>query len=203
MLFFLNELGRYLIGLINEYFDGDPKVVEYVKVRLSKARELILDHRRPYRGVVDTPVASAVTIYSSEYVVKGPPRTIKLKSLDGDLVEVQLGTDLERAFHSVKVSKFSVKCTCDDANMLTSIADRVLRCRLRREVPTYKYTLCKHTLAELGRKLALRHFTLNDPELRKTLFMMLVVTYARVHRTLPPPKALEVLKGLMVGGGRD
>ena len=173
------KLKGLLQYMVQRYYPslGGRLWVEVYK-RLGKAYRLYLDNKR-YEVKRSAGKTGVALIWSTEALEKGIEHHIVLYSLTGERVVVERGTPIERAFHKVEVSPARLKCTCNDALMTSSIADKQFRMIARkfkgytpRQV-FYRYTLCKHTLAEVLRGLVEGRLEFSDRVLRDTLFLAL------------------------------
>jgi len=188
----LYVLEQLIDRIIKEDFKNDPRLRDYVKTRIEGAREVLRRVSRDY--LTDKELRSVVP--SSRTVEEGPPREVKMKTLEGGETTVQIGAD---EFYHVMVSRYRFKCGCKDAVMLSSIADRRLKDALRtigvERIPSsgdifYRYVLCKHTLAKIAKAMANPSEGIGiinvDKEFVDTLRLALFAAYLRVADKFDP-----------------
>lgn len=184
----LFKIRRYVLWYARKYYDRS--VADFLKVRFQGASEII---RRSSARVLSTIVkGSGVTIIfaSSRVLEEGPERIVKVRSLDGRVVELPLGVSAEEAYHITQVGCYGLKCTCTDALMTASKADRLFLEGLRRydvkrvDVPTpifTKYVICKHTLATAAYALTLGVIPYDSKVFREVLKLGVLAAALRVH----------------------
>ena len=184
----LLRLRRYLLWYARRYY-GRP-VADFLKVRFQGASEII---RRSSARVLSTIVkGSGVTIIfaSSKVLEEGPERLIKVRNLNGTVVELPLGVTAEEAYHITQVGCYGLKCTCTDALMTASKADRLFLEGLKRygvkrvDVPTPVFTrfvICKHTLAAAAYALTLGVIPYDSKVFRETLKLGVLAAALRVR----------------------
>lgn len=189
----LNVLSELLFKIIETDFKNEPALREYILKRVAGAREVL---RRVSEDYITEKELRSVVL-SSKAEKGGVVREITMKTLDGRRVVVKIGVPDEEAWYSVKVSRYRFKCTCQDAVLLTSIADRRLKAALLsigvERFPTAepvfpRYVLCKHTIAKIAKAMAAGEFgVINvDKEFVDTLKLGLFAVYLReVEKTDP------------------
>jgi len=155
----LKVLEQLIDKIIKEDFKNDPRLRDYVKKRVEGAEEVLRRVSKDY--LTDRELRS--TVPSSKVVEKGAPKEVKVRTLDGRETKTVVGATDEDLFYHVYVSRFRFKCTCKDAVMLSSAADRRLKDALQAigvdRIPTsgmffYRYIICKHTLAKIAKAMA-------------------------------------------------
>lgn len=189
----LVAVGNALLSLVKRDFESDAKLTLFVMKRVSGARE-VLTRERATR-ISESEVRERIP--SSKTLEMGAPRTVRMKTLDGSVVELPAGAPEEEAYHITHVSKYRMKCTCWDAVRTSSVADRRLEQLMREhnvEVASLgqvfsRYVLCKHTIATLARYVYEGEVDLNDDRLLDTLRLSLFAAYLREERN-PNPEVL-------------
>ena len=209
----LLRLRRKLCRYVRRYYGIEA--YEALLKRFSGALDIIRDSRRISSIIVR---GSSVTmiVVSSKGVEEGVERVVIERSLHGgELIERRVGVPLEEAYHVVQVGAYGMKCTCTDAVMTASRADREFERRLRglirrldMPMPIFtKYVLCKHTLAALAYafaagviksdsrvineviKLAVKALILRvkgGDSLSKSTILRMYKTLLRLSKGLPP-----------------
>jgi len=174
---YLKALGglKGLVELAVKSFGGFSQSLSYIKTRFAGARAILLRLDDRLKGFSAHPREGfKLAVATSSLLEEGWERVVRLRTLDGGVVELRLGTPLDRALYFVEVSKWRLKCTCPDAVFLSSRADRVLSGveEVSRYVTyLYRYTICKHVLAALAIGVAEGVLSLSDPILRRSLWV--------------------------------
>ncbi len=184
----LLKLRRYILWYAKKYYG--KSVADFLRDRFQGTSEII---RRSSARVLSTIVkGSGVTvIFASTKVLKeGPERLIKVRSFNGEVIELPLGVTAEEAYHITQVGCYGLKCTCTDALMTASKADRLFleglrRCGVKRvDVPTPLFTrfvICKHTLAAAAYALTLGIIPYDSRVFREVLKLSILAAALRVH----------------------
>ena len=193
----LKVLEDFVEKLVREDFGNDLNVRTYVRRRFEGAREVLRRASKDYVALSEL----RSMVMTGEATEKGILRQVKMKTLDGREVIVERGVPDEEAWYHVRVSRYRLKCTCKDAVMLSSLADRNLKNALRRarvkRFPTaepvfYRYVLCKHTLAKIAKAMSAGEAgVLNvDREFADTLRIALFAVYLKVVEN-PDPEVVR------------
>ncbi len=188
----LDRLAETLYTMVDEYFDSDSRLRYYVAKRVSGAREILASPKRLRRVRRVGPKTVRAMFASSLAEDARPERRLLLKTLDGGVVEVSVGTPVEQLLHFTEVSPSMLRCSCQDSLFTASAADaEAARAGLR--VPVFhRYSLCKHVLALLAHAIAEGVLHLEDPVLRRSLRLGLLAAYVRLYRGTP--RAIEALR---------
>jgi len=210
----LLELRRYLLWYARTYYGRST--AEFLKVRLSGAEKIIT--RSSIRVLSAVPRGCGVTmlVASTKSVEEGAERIVKVRALNGSVIEVSLGVPAEEAFHVTQVGCYGMKCTCVDAVLTASKADKLFlrglkSCGIRRvDVPTpifTKYVVCKHTLAAASYSLTLGTIPKDSQLFREVLKLSVLASALRTQgleavecRTLERAymKILRLSKGIQL-----
>lgn len=198
--------------IILEDFKGDQKLKEYMRKRFKGAKEVL--RRRASDYYTESELRSVVP--SSKALEEGMPKEIKVRGLDLEEKVVKVGADEDEAFHHVMVSRSRFKCTCQDAIMLASTADKRLKTALqaigvdRIDFATpvfYRYVLCKHTLAKIAKSMVHPSEGIGilniDKELMNTLRLGLFAVYMRVSSSYDPEVVKKMYDILRLRVDRD
>lgn len=178
----LHVLEQLINEIIARDFKGDMKLKTYVKKRFDSARDVLKRRSRDHSSQHELH-----SMIPSARALRNPPRHIKVKTLDGGETSIHVGVPDDEAFYSVRVSRYRLKCTCQDALMQASTANsRFKYALLRARIPGfptaepffYKYVLCKHVLAKLAEALGTGTISI-DEELLSTLRIALYTVYLR------------------------
>lgn len=199
----LSVLEKLITKLIEEEFSNNPKLKQYVKKRFEGAREVLRRTSRDYFK----PYELKSVVVSSKAVKRGEPKYVKLRTLEGKEILVKVGAPDEEAYHDVSVARYRLKCTCQDALLLTSAADKKLKQALLNagitsfptaELVFYKYVICKHTLAKLAQAMAKPESELGvinvDEEIADTLRIGLFAIYLRLVSKAEPKITRRIYK---------
>jgi hypothetical protein len=129
---------------------------------------------------------------------------------------VPVGSTSDEEFHITQVGPYGIKCTCEDAVMTASKADREFIKALREsgiyEVPPTlvfplfsRFVVCKHTLALLSYLVAARILSLKNPNLRRTLKLALIGALLKSAGSegVSEGLLLEAVKELLTEGGQQ
>jgi len=155
----LNMLSQLIEKIIAEDFKNDINLREYSRKRLEGARE-VLGRAGSKDYFTDVELRSLVP--SGTVARRWLPNGVKVKPLTSEEAKATDGKHDEDLFYVVSVSRFRFKCGCQDALMLSSVADRRLKEALKmigiNRIPSsgmvfYKYVLCKHTLAKIAKAM--------------------------------------------------
>lgn len=179
--------------IVDEEFNGNPEMKQYLIKRFEGAREVLRREAEDY--FTSHELRSSVP--SSKSLRRKGSKYAKMKTLEGEEIIVRLGEEDWDDFYSVKVSRHRLKCTCPDAVMLSSVADKrfnmwLKRVKLKRESPEpifYRYVICKHTLAKLAKAMTGSSgisFVNIDRELVETIKIGLYAVYLRVAKEVDP-----------------
>ena len=175
----LLEIKDKLLELNKKYFgDSDLLAREITRVT-SEAREVL---RRPATAVLRS--GEIELVIATGESVKKPPKQFYVKALDNRVKQVITGAS-DNPTYIVRVGRYRMKCGCKYSELVSSRAWRNLlryaREKRIRGLPGEnmfsRYNLCKHTLATLAIGLANKVYSLNDPELVKTLQLGLFAFY--------------------------
>jgi hypothetical protein len=189
-------LKQVLLELNKELFDGNYEVREYLNSRVNGARDVLMSKVVDFRV---TPHEVRVIFTSSEAARKGAPRTIVTGTLEGRPAKVKVGAEVP--FHYASISRYRIKCTCDDSFYLALTAGKVLESLDRRfrgkgaEILA-RYTLCKHSLAGVAMALANGTVSLSDKEFKDTLKIAMLAIYLRAAKK-PDPEKVRNLASLI------
>jgi len=202
----LKVLDQLIDRIIKDDFKNDPHLRDYVKKRVEGAEEVLRRVSKDY--LTDRELRSSVP--SSKVVEKGVPREVKVKTLDGREAKAVVGATDDELFYHVYVSRFRFKCTCKDAVMLSSIADRRLKDALQAigvdRIPTsgmvfYRYVICKHALAKIAKAMANPSEGVGiiavDKEFVDSLKLALFAAYLRSADKIDPEVVKNVYKVLV------
>jgi len=198
----LYVLEQLIDKIIKEDFKNDPHLRDYVRKRIEGAWEVLRRVSKDY--FTDRELKSVVP--SSKAVEKGLPREIKVKTLKGEEIIMSIGAD-EDEFYHVSISRYRFKCGCQDAVILSSIADK----RLKEALQTigverisssgdifYKYVLCKHTLAKIAKAMVNPEEGVGilniDKEFVDTLKLSLFAAYLRSTDRIDPDIVRNIYK---------
>jgi len=208
----LLELRRYVLWYARRYYGRS--VADFLRVRFQGASEIL---RRYSTRVASTVVrGSGITVIftSSKMLKEGPERIVRVRGFDGEVIELVKGVAAEEAFHITQVGCYGLKCTCTDALITASKADKLFVEGLRMygvrrlDVPTpifTKYVICKHTLATAAYATSLGIIPKDSKVFKEVLKLGVLATALRVNglegisrRTLNQAylKVLRLSKGL-------
>jgi len=170
-------------AIMNVAGSGWPLVSRLVLDRLRKAR--LLHYKAVwYSYVTDRELRSMIVSQTAlPRLYRLLPRRVRFASLEGSDALVFLGKPPEQIYRFVRISPSRFKCTCEDAIMMTSIAERRLNKILeslgvKAHVPAGSlsdYSLCKHTLSEIARAKRAGVLDFEEKEFRNTLTVALLV----------------------------
>lgn len=182
----LTRLRKYAYTYIRNEFgtEGRP-ALEFLSMRFSGAGEIIIRSDIKVGSVVIRDAGAMAVMASSKLLEKGPQRILKVRTFEGDVVEIPIGTPPEEGFHVTQVGPYGMKCTCEDAVMTSSKADKEFFEGLREAgveqvsplltFPLFsRFVLCKHTLALLAYLMAAGNLSLRSRVLRETLKIALI-----------------------------
>lgn len=174
----LEKLGEVLLSISREI--GLEGVVNSLSKRIKNASEL-LDADRIKALIIKNEHALAFIVASPE----DSKKVVSVKTRAG-LVRIPI---YPREFYVTQAGPYGIKCTCEDALMTSSKADKALMSVARvleadfsevRPLPiSSKYIICKHTLALTSLLNRLGIVRLDDSRFAKVLRLSVVVLALR------------------------
>ncbi len=174
----LEKLGEVLLSISREI--GLEGVVNSLSKRIKNASEL-LDADRIKALIIKNEHALAFITASPE----DSKKVVSVKTRAG-LVRIPI---YPREFYVTQAGPYGIKCTCEDALMTSSKADKALMSIARvleadfsevRPLPiSSKYIICKHTLALTSLLNRLGIVRLDDSRFTKVLRLSVVVLALR------------------------
>ena len=183
----LFKLRRRLCRYVRRYYGNE--VYEALAKRFSGAADIVRNYGVRVSSVTIKGSSVVMVVVSTKGIEEGVERIVVERALsNGELVERRIGAPLEEAYHIVQVGPYGLKCTCTDALITTSKADKEFEHRLRglikrMEVPQpifTKYVICKHTLAALSYALAAGVLKPNSKILNEILKLAIKALVMRV-----------------------
>ncbi len=164
----LNRLESLLRNIAEEA--GLADVIPVLSKRIRNAQELFSGERIKSLMIKDEHGIAFISAGGEE-----PRKLITVKTKSG---VVEIPTYL-REFYITQVGPYGIKCTCDDALMTSSKADKNLMniagsldvglSDLRTPPISSRYVICKHTLALTSLFTRLGVMRLDDPRFLRTL----------------------------------
>gem|GEM_PF-4264780 len=207
----LVRMRKHLSSIIDQEFPSIKiKIEDYLSQRFLGAKEIIIRSDIRFSSLVLKGNSAVALMASTKLLEKGPERIIRLKTYQGEEIELSVGTPPEESFHITQVGPYGFKCTCEDAIMLASKADREFVEGLKRagilnlspviSFPLFsRYILCKHTIALLALLLASKKITFRNKEFKKSLKLSLFGIALRVSETgeIEASKFVEIYYSLL------
>ena len=182
------RLRRYLLWYARRYYGR--LVADFLKTRFMGASEIIRRSSVRVLSIIIKESGVTVIFASSKVLEEGPERLIRVRSLNGSIIELPIGVPAEKAYHITHVGPYGLKCTCTDALITASKADKIFLEELRRygfkrvDVPTpvfTKYVICKHTLAAASYALALGVISHESRLFKEVMKLSVLATALRVQ----------------------
>ncbi len=179
----LRRVEKSLLTISREW--SSKELLEFLRVRVGGAAEIIARSDEKIGSIIIKGSGATAIIASTKFLEKRPVRLVKVITPDGEELRVPVGSAVDEEFHITQVGPYGMKCTCEDAVMTASRADREFIRALREagihEIPPTlvfplfsRFVICKHTLAILSYLVAARVLSLKDLNVRRTLKLALV-----------------------------
>jgi len=197
----LGEVRRLVIDEIKGWTSDE--LYDFIRLRFSGALKIIVRASDKVGSIIIKGEGATAIIASTEFLEKGPLRLVKVLTPDGVEVRIPIGIPPEEGFHVTQVGPYGMKCTCEDAVMTASRADREFVKALKalgfEELPKplilplfSRFVLCKHTISLLSYLIAAGIIDYRSADLRRTLTLSTLGAALRVMGAEGIPE--EVLK---------
>ncbi len=182
------------------------ELYDFIKVRFSGASKIVIKASDKIGSIIIKDEGATAVIASTKFLEKGPLRLVRVSTPDGIEVRIPIGVPPEEGFHVTQVGPYGMKCTCKDAVMTASKADREFVKAVRalgfEELPRSlvfplfsRFVLCKHTVVILAYLIAAGVIDIKSADLSKTLTLTTLGAALKVMGAELVPKK-EVIKAL-------
>ena len=184
----LEEIKK-LMWLAAERLGASTATLSYLNKRFSGAKKILMDFEDRFKGF-STHLREGIkaAVATSKLLERGWERIVKFRTLDGGVVELRFGTPIDESLYFVEISRWRMKCSCPDSVYLSSRADRAAE-EVNELRPfkhyLYRYTICKHVLAALTVGVAEGILRLDDPILRRSIWLAVARTIMGVEGVEP------------------
>lgn len=186
------------------------ELYDFIRVRFTGASRIVVKASDKVGSIIIKGEGATAVIASTKFLEKGPLRIVKVSTPDGIEVKIPVGIPPDEGFHITQVGPYGMKCTCEDAIMTASKADREFIKAVKalgfEELPSpivfplfSRFVLCKHTIALLAYLIAAGIIDIRSPHLRKTLALATIGAALKVMGAdgLPKEEVNKTLKLLL------